>query len=284
MGSLTTKNHLTSSLNVQDTSILCLIEAVYFESFMEMVEVLTQNIQSCRTRNWGEFKLTLKQMLPWLTVYGNTNYGRHLPDFSAALDSLTSEQEAFMDSGMFAQSMSGNPYSCVALDIWIESTMNKGSKMKAGWLAILNNEKQLLTNTRNVNNVNRIRNAVHRHANQKKKKGKKHADYYKPRCAADERAVQDLNECLKEFQCDPFDLSNTTLRSLQSGLDATEELLADVTSAKNDGQQMVNDFLEERVFAKTKSLNDRIPRSNRLNFDNQEVKNVKGATMKGKAQ
>ena len=27
-----------------------------------------------------------------------------------------------------------------------------------------------------------------------------------------------------------------------------------------------------------------IPRSNRLNFDNQEVKNVKGATMKGKAQ
>ena len=47
---------------------------------------------------------------------------------------------------------------------------------------------------------------------------------------------------------------------------------------------MVNDFLEERVFAKTKSLNDRIPRSNRLNFDNQEVKNVKGATMKGKAQ
>ena len=59
-----------------------------------------------------------------------------------------------------------------------------------------------------------------------------------------------MNECLKEFQCDPFDLSNTTLRSLQSGLGATEEFLADVTSAKNDGQQMVNDFLEERVFAR----------------------------------
>jgi len=44
---------------------------------------------------------------------------------------------------MFAQSMTGNPYSCVALDIWIESTMNKGSKLKSGWLAILNNEKQL---------------------------------------------------------------------------------------------------------------------------------------------
>ena len=48
-----------------------------------------------------------------------------------------------MEDGMFAQSMTGNPYSCVALDIWIESTMNKGSKLKSGWLAILNNEKQL---------------------------------------------------------------------------------------------------------------------------------------------
>ena len=78
-------------------------------------------------------------MLPWLTVYGNSNYGRHLSDFTAAMDNLT--EEYFMENGMFAQSMTGNPYSCVALDIWIESTMNKGSKMKAGWLAILNNEK-----------------------------------------------------------------------------------------------------------------------------------------------
>ena len=113
---------------------------------------------------------------------------------------------------MFAQSITGKPYSCVALDIWIESTMNKGSKMKAGWMAILNNEKQLLTNTRNANNVNRVRNAVHRHANKKKKKAKSHADCFKPRCIADERAVQDLNACMKEFQCNPFELSDTTLR------------------------------------------------------------------------
>jgi len=42
---------------------------------------------------------------------------------------------------MFAQSMTRNPYSCVALDIWIESTMNKGSKLKSDWMAILNNDK-----------------------------------------------------------------------------------------------------------------------------------------------
>ena len=164
---------------------------------------------------------------------------------------------------MFAQSISGNPFSCVALDIWIETTMNKGSKMKAGWLAILKNEKQLLTNSQNANNVNRIRNAVHRHANQTDKKVRKHADCYKPRCKADERAVQDLKACLDEFQCDPFDPTDTTIRSLQS-----EELVADVMSAKADGD-MVKEFLAKRVFAKKKSLSDRTPRSNRLNFTNQ---------------
>ena len=42
--------------------------------------------------------------------------------------------------------------------------MNKESKLKNGWLAILSNEKQLLTNTLNVNNINRLRNTVHKHA------------------------------------------------------------------------------------------------------------------------
>ena len=43
-------------------------QAIFFESFIEIVEVLTQYIHACRTRNWKEFKITLKQMLPWLSV------------------------------------------------------------------------------------------------------------------------------------------------------------------------------------------------------------------------
>ena len=202
----------------------------------------------------------------------------------ASLDNLKDDQESFMNSGMFAQSLTGNPYSCVALDIWIESTMNKGSKLKNGWLAILSNEKQLLTNTLNVNNINRLRNTVHKHAGRKRQKGKKHADCYKPRLIADEKAVQDMSACLNEFQCDPFDLSDTTLRSLQSGLCATDELLRDAVSAKIDGEHMVGVFMDERVFSKAKSLNDRVPRSNRLNFENQDRKPISGTTGKEKAQ
>ena len=91
--------------------------AEYWISFMEMVEILTQNIHAIRTSNWNEFKSSLKLMLPWMQIYDNDKYGRHLPDFTAVLESLTPSQEEFLESGMFAQSMTGKPYSSVALDI-----------------------------------------------------------------------------------------------------------------------------------------------------------------------
>ena len=223
--------------------------ATYFESFMEMVELLTQNIHSLRTQNWEEFKTSLKLMRPWMRSYGADKYGRTLPDFCAVLDSLPDEQEAFFARGMFAQSITGNPYSGVALQIWIESTMNKGSKLKNGRRAILNNEKQLTSAVQNANNVNRIRGIVLRQANQKKYKTK-HADFSKARIKKDEKAVQDMSDCLKEFGTDPFDLSNTQLRSLQSSLPASDELLKDFKSAKHDGEKWVEEFTDRCVYSK----------------------------------
>lgn len=256
--------------------------AEYWISFMEMVEILTQNIHAIRTSNWGEFKSSLKLMLPWMQVYDNDRYGRYLPDFTTVLDNLTDEQAAFMDSGLFAQSMTGNPYSCVALDIWIESTMNKGSKLKSGWLGILNNEKQLIANTRNVNNVNRVRASVHRHADHKVVAKVKHADSSASKLKKDEQAIQDIHDCLTEFTCDPFDLTNQTLRSLQSGIPASEKLAGDFKTAHADGITKMTMFLQDRVFSKTKCLTDRVPRSNRQNFSKQELKKSDGERLTGK--
>ena len=106
-----------------------------------------------------------------MEVYDNNKYGRWLSDFWTMLTALPSDQRAFLHTD-FAQSMTGNPYSNMAWDMWIECTMNKGSKMKSGWLSILRNEKQLLVHCRNVNNVSRIRAALSALTNQKKSKRK----------------------------------------------------------------------------------------------------------------
>ena len=67
-----------------------------------------------------------------------------------------------------------------------------------------------------MNNINRTRASVHRHADNKKQTTKKHADSSKSRTKTDEQAVQDISACfnelavqdisacLNEFKCDPY--------------------------------------------------------------------------------
>ncbi|KAK7065649.1 hypothetical protein SK128_006974 [Halocaridina rubra] len=77
---------------------------------------------------------------------------------------------------MFMQSISvtgkSNLYSNMAWDMWIECNMKKGTNMKSGWLSILQNEKQLLVHSRNVNNVAWMQVAHNALANQKETKRK----------------------------------------------------------------------------------------------------------------
>ena len=100
-------------------------------------------------------------MLPWLRIYDNDKYSKWLVEYWLEVSSLPDEKEKYMREGLFAQSTMGKPYSCIPLDLWIEMTMNKGSKMKAGWKNILKNEKMLFTHTRTVHSVGRVRSSLH---------------------------------------------------------------------------------------------------------------------------
>ena len=92
-------------------------------------------------------------------AYDNHDYGRWLPDYWAMLFSMTDEQISFFNDHL-AQSMTGLPYSCQPLDLWIETTMNLNSKLKQGWLQLLYDEKLFFSTTRNVNNVTCVKATV----------------------------------------------------------------------------------------------------------------------------
>ena len=108
---------------------------------------------------WPRLSVSTYDMLPGLMAYDNHDYGRWLPDYWAMLSSLSNEEMAFFN-GHFSLSMTELPYSCQPFDLWIETTMNLNSKLKQGWLQLLQNEKQLFSTTRNANNVARIKAAV----------------------------------------------------------------------------------------------------------------------------
>ena len=141
-------------------------------------------------------------MLPWLTVYDNNQYSCWLLQFWSELPNLPRDQERFLEES-YAHSLTGNPYSGMSLDMIIEVTTNKGSKLKSDWLQILKNEKQILVHSRNDNNTACICNALHHHIGIKKG-ASKHTESPPWKLQEDEQVAQDLLNSISEFECFPF--------------------------------------------------------------------------------
>ena len=101
----------------------CMILGDFWILFLEMTNPLVQNIDACHTQNALEYLSSTYDMLPGLMAYDNHDSGRYLPDYWAMISSLTDDQMTYFDDH-FAQSMTGLPYSCQPMDLWIETTMN----------------------------------------------------------------------------------------------------------------------------------------------------------------
>ena len=257
-----------------DESIRKLVDAVYekpgtdmgdyWVSFMEMSDVLIQNVHACHVCDLDEYLSSSYDMLPGLLAYNNHDYGRYLPDYWAMISKLPSDRKKYL-STHFAQSMTGSPYSCQPMDLWIETTMNLNSKLKQGWLHLLHNDKQLFTTTRNANNIARIKQNMKSYLNSARK-NRKHVECQPARMRKDEQAIQDLVECMDEFEACPFDDSIPYLRSLQSGIPASSEIVEDLKVALDEGYNQANDILNNRVFSKEVKLKDKLSKNKRLNL------------------
>ena len=86
--------------------------------------------------------------------------------------------------------------------------------------------------------------------------------------------VQDIR-CLKEWESDPWDEDKMVLRSLESGLIASKDLVVDFDTAKDDGSRQIDEYFEERVKTTQKKIIDRIKQNTRHSFKNPPEKAVK---------
>ena len=93
-----------------------------------------------------------------------------------------------------------------------------------------------------------------------------HSELSTTRLKVDEQAVQDLDTCITEFACDPFDLANLRLRSLQSGMLASEKLIRDFETAHDDGERLIQQFFTDRMFSHTTPFDAVVHRNSEVQF------------------
>ena len=149
-------------------------------------------------------------------------------------------------------------------------TTNLGSSLKGGWLNLLENDKQLFSTIRNANNIGKIRHALKLNMKSIRKQSK-HVECQPARLKKNEQAIQNILLSLDEFKCDLFDSTNPTLRSIQSGIKAREEVALDFSDALPKGKIQVDIFLDQRIFSKKLKIIDRLPKNKRLTFDNNKI-------------
>ena len=221
--------------------------ARFWLSYMDMVEILYMHYHAMCTQNWEEYLTSTSVMLPWMFAYQILHYSRYLSLYWSEINNLD-ENTFLMRSGLFLASMSGRLFSALLHDQWIEMTMNKGSKMKAGWIGIMHNEEVLQVNTKVINNITKVKESLREVANIQKCQYS-HIEH------SPARMIKDVK----------------TIHSLESGLLASEELVKEFDSANEKGEKQATKFLEERVLTNKKQIYDQINLNKQRNFSKSTV-------------
>ena len=96
----------------------------------------------------------------------------------------------------------------------------------------------------------------------------------------DEGDVQDLLTYLQDFNVDPFDTSNPTLRSLQSGIIVPQDVIDDTKAALPEAKDQIGILFGEWIFSKSKTISARIDTRKRKNFNSIKICGQSSAQMK----
>ena len=123
----------------------------------------------------------------------------------------------------------------------------------------------LCAKIKSTNYINQLRVKLHYIADMKSYKSG-HKENTASRIKLDELGVQDIDACIVDFNCDPFDPENVQLRSLQSGQLVSKEVEDDLLSAYEDGETKVKEIFEELIFMRIEEWG--ISKCNRKTFLN----------------
>ena len=109
--------------------------AKFWESFLNMVQILLDYIKSTRNGNWDLHLSSMERMLPWFHAYDRVNYARHFTYCWAALNNLAEtnpKMYAEFQEGNFAVKRTSGSFNMFPPDQVFEQTINKEQKSPGG--------------------------------------------------------------------------------------------------------------------------------------------------------
>ena len=224
--------------------------AVFWSSYLRMVNVLLCFIRSTREGIWDLHLACIREMLPWMFAYDRTNYARYLSYYWMDMKSLQMshpEADTHLQNGEFAvQRTAYKGFSRVAVDHTIEQTVNRDTKTKGGIIGFSLKkgtvQRWILTAHEHAEIVGNMRSMV-----SSQELVLLHKEDTKKRKSRDEADVRKTQSILKSWG-NPFS-SSDDLCCLSSGITATETVASDIKNAEINGEKAAVEFMKKRILS-----------------------------------
>ena len=230
--------------------------AKFWESFLNMVQILLDYIKSTRNGNWDLHLSSMERMLPWFHAYDRVNYARHFTYCWAALNNLAEtnpKMYAEFQEGNFAVRRTSGSFNMLSADQVIEQIINKDQKGPGGIIGYTistGSIQRCVFSSHVIAKINAdLQNSIDvvQSSNSVKDLGKKRKLY-------DEQKVQDCYNLFANGN-NPYQFKEE-LVSINSGVAA--EMKEDLLKANEVGEKCLKNFIDKRIKKNEQNLNDPI--------------------------
>ncbi|KAL7292083.1 hypothetical protein TKK_0014358 [Trichogramma kaykai] len=255
---------------------------LYFNNYCAMVEILLNSIRADRT---GDFDLHLSstvESLPYLFACNHPLYVKGILLYLQDMLNLPNSVKSDLQRGMLSVKRKNGTFNGVGGDLALEQIQNRSSAVSGGWTGISTNETSLQKWIR----LHPIKSAIHKSLlafcnldddpfDSDDTSSTNHKEWNESRMRTDDEDVDNIiNTLLSKSIFDSSDV-NTDLINISNGKCATDEVTTYLLNLKENGEELVNNFVQERFVKKEKSVFDRIPKIVVKNFNYMKNKSKK---------
>ena len=229
----------------------------FWDSYIEMVELLLTFIRAEREGNWSLHLSATKEMTPHFFSMDQVNYSKWLPIYLADMDQLpitAPEVHEEFCKGSHAVNRSTNPFCQVWTDMALEQSINLDSKSSGGiigitqkpgalarWFLTSHERAAITTATKELCGMgDNDRVGSHKEAGSQRLK-------------KDESDVQKLVSTVLDVMTDPFCLENVddedhcSLLNIATGVVMPHEKAECLINSAELGEKQMKDFVEKRL-------------------------------------
>eukprot|EP00794_Sanderia_malayensis_P014792 gene14792-16327_t len=248
--------------------------ATFWQSFLEMINILFCFIRSLRIGDWHLHLESTRKMLPWMFAYDCPNYSRHLTYYWAEMQKLPEKHPSIYEefrNGNFSTRRQPGFFNAIASDQVIEQTINREQKCQRGITGYSTTsgtvQRWVLTSHCAAKALGKLESMVYINDSPSTTK-----DLGASRVAFDEAAVCRVYDIFSTWG-NPFEF-NESLFNIASGLVASPDVSRDLLNAGSCGEAALQRFFKERVNSGEKPFYDAIPRCNLKSFAALKVKKL----------